>query len=196
VLLAPNRLAISSTPSPYLNTARSVLRWAHRFCAQVRTLGALSTAFRGFPLDFLTPECQYVDMVCIYCGHETSVTNSRLQKRNNQVWRRRQCEACKAIFTTHEAIDLTSALLVDSRGSAQPFLPDLLFTDVLLALKDRKDTYLAAREVTSTIIQKLLKNPQKPLFLPRTISKTTAEVLKKFDKRAHLRYVSEHPSLQ
>jgi transcriptional regulator NrdR family protein len=135
-------------------------------------------------------------MVCVYCGNETKVTNSRLQKRNNQVWRRRQCEACKAVFTTHEAIDLTSTLLVGSRGSTKPFLPDLLFTDVLLALQDRKDVYLAAREIVSTVIQNLLKHPDKPLFNSHTVSKTTAEVLKRFDKRAHLRYVAEHPSLQ
>ena len=135
-------------------------------------------------------------MVCLYCGHETRVTNSRLQKRSNQVWRRRQCEACKAIFTTHEAVDLTSSLIVDSRGSTRPFLPDLLFTDVLLALQDRKDAYIEAREITSTVIQKLLKNSHKPFFTPEIISKNTAEVLKMFDKRSYLRYLSEHPSLQ
>jgi transcriptional repressor NrdR len=135
-------------------------------------------------------------MVCIYCGHETRVTNSRLQKRNNQVWRRRQCETCNAVFTTHESVDLSQALLVDYKGSQRPFLQDLLFTDVLLAMQDRKDVYTGAREVTSTVIQKLLKSPEKPLFLPSTISKTTAEVLKKFDKRAYLRYAAEHPSVQ
>lgn len=135
-------------------------------------------------------------MICVYCGNETRVTNSRLQKRSNQVWRRRQCQACKAVFTTHEAIDLTQALLVNIQGSTKPFLPDLLFTDVMLALKDRKDVYVAAREIVATVVQKLLKSPQKPLFEPSFISITTAEVLKRFDKRAYLRYVAEHPSLQ
>jgi transcriptional repressor NrdR len=157
---------------------------------------AFSTIFYIFPLDFLIPACQYVDMVCVYCGNETSVTNSRLQKRSNQVWRRRQCDACKAVFTTHESVDLTQAFLVDSKGLQKPFLPDLLFTDILLALQDRKDVYSAAREVTSTVVQKLLKNPEKPLFSSKTISKATADILKTFDKRAYLRYLSEHPSLQ
>jgi transcriptional repressor NrdR len=135
-------------------------------------------------------------MKCIYCGNETRVTNSRLQKRNNQVWRRRQCEACRAVFTTHESIDLSQALLVDPGGSQEPFLPDILFTDLLQAMRDRKDKYIAAREVTFTVIQKLLKQPEKPLFPIKLISKTTADVLKSFDKRAHLRYIAEHPSLQ
>jgi transcriptional repressor NrdR len=132
----------------------------------------------------------------MYCGHETRVTNSRMQKRNNQVWRRRQCEACKAVFTTHEAIDLSSALLVDLGASTQPFLTDRLFADVLAALKDHKDRYIATREVTSTVIKNLLKSEQSPSFKPKEISKATDKVLKRFDKRAHLRYAADHPSLQ
>jgi transcriptional regulator NrdR family protein len=135
-------------------------------------------------------------MVCIYCGNETRVTNSRLQKRNNQVWRRRQCQTCQAVFTTHEIVDLTQALLVDYGASTRPFLADLLFTDILAALKDHSSRYTAAREITSTVIQKLLKKPQNASFSPSDISKATAEILKRFDKRAYLRYVADHSSLQ
>ncbi len=134
-------------------------------------------------------------MVCIYCGGETNVTNSRRQKRNNQVWRRRKCKACGAIFTSHETIDLSCALMVDS-GRPTPFISDMLFTEVLLALQDRKDCYLAAREVTSTVIRELLKLPTSPKIDPKQISQATSKVLRRLDKRAHLRYVAEHPSLQ
>lgn len=134
-------------------------------------------------------------MKCIYCGGATGVTNSRRQKRSNQVWRRRKCRACGAVFTSHEAIDLSSALAVDS-GRDTPFISDILFTEVLLALQDRKDCYLAAREVTSTVIRELLKLPDVPRVDPKQISQTTAKVLKRLDKRAYLRYVAEHPSLQ
>ncbi len=135
-------------------------------------------------------------MVCVYCGADTKVNNSRLQKRSNQVWRRRQCLACKAVFTTHEAIDLPTTLLVDSGGRMKPFLPDLLFTEVLLALQDRKQPYEAAREVTSTVIKNLLKLPDKPLFQPSQISRETAVVLSRLDRRSWLRYAAEHPSVQ
>lgn len=135
-------------------------------------------------------------MVCIYCGSDTSVENSRTQKRSNQIWRRRQCKACGAIFTTHEAIDLSSALLVRKSGREQPFITDYLFTDVLLALQDRPDAYLAAREVSATIIKNLLKAKSLPVLDAVVISETSALVLKRFDKRAYLRFVSEHPSLQ
>jgi transcriptional repressor NrdR len=135
-------------------------------------------------------------MVCLYCDSETGVANSRLQKRSNQVWRRRQCKACGAIFTTHESIDLSTTLLVDSGASIKPFLPDMLFTEVLLALQDRKDCYLAAREVSNTVIKYLLKLPEKPLYKQPQISQAAAGVLKRLDRRAWLRYAAEHPSLQ
>lgn len=134
-------------------------------------------------------------MVCIYCGGETGVVNSRKQKRSNQIWRRRKCGACGAVFTSHEVIDLSSALVVDS-GLPTPFISDVLFTEVLLALQDRKDCYLAAREVTSTVIRELLKSPDLPRIDPKQISQMTAKVLKRLDKRAYLRYLAEHPSLQ
>src|SRR3989304_4690404 len=98
-------------------------------------------------------------MVCAYCDNDTRVTNSRRQKRSNQVWRRRQCKVCNAVFTTLEAVDLPTTLIVDSRGRSEPFLPDKLYTEVLLALQDRKDCYVAAREVTNTVIKELLKLP-------------------------------------
>ena len=135
-------------------------------------------------------------MICIYCGGETKVINSRHQKRNNQVWRRRQCLVCQSVLTTHEAVELESALSVNEHGVLRPFLPDLLLKELMSALQDRKDAYTASGEVLATIIRKLLDLPQKPVYLPRDISKTTAEVLKRFDKQAYLRYLADHPSLQ
>lgn len=135
-------------------------------------------------------------MVCIYCGGETKVTNSRLQKRNNQVWRRRQCLACQAVFTTHETIELDSVLSVKHNGQNRPFLADLLLKELMLALSHRKDVYIASREVLATVVRQLLRLPQKPLFSPADISQTTAEVLQRFDRRAYLRYLADHPSLQ
>jgi transcriptional repressor NrdR len=135
-------------------------------------------------------------MVCVYCGGETKVTNSRLQKRSNQVWRRRQCVMCAAVFTTHEVLELESTLSVNKKGQLEPFWPDLLLKELHNALHDRKDVYVASREVLATIIQDLLKQPQKPVFKPTDISKTAAEVLKRFDRSAYLHYLADHPSLQ
>lgn len=135
-------------------------------------------------------------MRCIYCSRDTRVVNSRYQKRSNQVWRRRRCERCDAIFTTHEAIDLSSTLLVVTGGQPRPFVTDILFTEVLMAMVHRRNAYLDAREATNTVIARLLMLPGKPLYSPPQISLITSEVLKKLDRRAYLRFTAEHPSLQ
>jgi len=135
-------------------------------------------------------------MVCVYCGSETKVINSRWQKRNNQVWRRRKCLACQSVFTTHEQIELESVIYVEHDGLSTSFLPDLLLSELMMALKHRKDVYTASRELMSIIVRRLLSLPHKPLLKPADISKTTAGVLKRFDKQAYLRYVADHPSLQ
>jgi len=80
-------------------------------------------------------------------------------------------------------------------GHFKPFLTDLLYTELLLSLSHHKQPYTAAREVTSTVISKLLDQQQRSLTTTQ-ISKTTGEVLKRFDKQAWLRYQAEHPSLQ
>ena len=135
-------------------------------------------------------------MVCIYCGGDTKVTNSRLQKRNNQVWRRRQCLACQSVFTTHEQIELQSALSVIRNGRNETFEPGLLLNELVRALWHRKDVYTASEELLDLIVRNLLRLPQKPLFKTADISETAAVVLKRFDRRAYLRYLADHPSLQ
>lgn len=134
-------------------------------------------------------------MVCLYCNSKTRVINSRPQKRNNQIWRRRQCLSCRAVFTTHEGIDLSSLLIVEIGTKPQPFLVDKLFTEVLLAVQEHKNCYEVAREATSTIVAKLLKTPGKPVYDTKQISQITAQVLKRLDRRAWLRYIAEHPSV-
>lgn len=43
-------------------------------------------------------------MICINCSSETKVTNSRPHKKTPSVWRRRECKACGAVFTTSETV--------------------------------------------------------------------------------------------
>lgn len=135
-------------------------------------------------------------MKCIYCGSTTRVVNSRLQSRSNSKWRRRRCQSCQAVFTSLESPDLASTLMVKQNGTYKPFLSDLLYTEILLALQDRKNCYEEAREITETVIINLLKLPSSPLFSPTQITNETAKVLKRFNKRCYLRFAAEHPSLE
>lgn len=135
-------------------------------------------------------------MVCPYCSSETSVINSRHQKRSNQVWRRRQCQKCRATFTTHEIIHLPTVFIVKTNRGEIAFTPDILYREIFSALRGHQRSYEAAQELTATITQRTLKKASGGLILAQDISAEAAGVLKRFDKQAYLRFVAEHPSLQ
>ena len=75
-------------------------------------------------------------------------------------------------------------------------MPGLLLNELVRALAHRKDVYTASEELLGAVVRKLLTLPQKPLFKTYDISKTTAGILKRFDRRAYLHYLADHPSLQ
>jgi transcriptional regulator NrdR family protein len=147
-----------------------------------------------FPLVFLLASCQYIDMVCIYCSSPTQVTNSRLQKRLNQVWRRRHCTSCGSNFTTHEAVEYGSAIVVQySPRLLKPFSRDLLFISVYESCKHRSDALADATALTQTIIGQLLPHVRKGIIDRDIIATVSATVLERFDKTAATMYGAFHP---
>lgn len=134
-------------------------------------------------------------MVCIYCGSETQVTNSRLQKRVNQVWRRRQCSKCGSNFTTHEVADLGSTVVV--RYSAKKLVPlsrDKLFLSIFESCKHRPKAVDDATALSQTVISQLLPHAQKGTVERDVIVAVTTAVLERFDKAAATMYAAYHPT--
>lgn len=134
-------------------------------------------------------------MVCVYCGGKTQVVNSRRQNRNNQVWRRRQCLRCGAVFSSTESAVLSKEFSVLHHGLLEPFLVDKLYTEILLALQDRPRCYEEAREITLTVVNNIVNQRVNPVG-SNLIAQEAAKVLKRFSRRAWLRYTVEHPSLK
>jgi len=133
-------------------------------------------------------------MVCIYCKGETHVTNSRLQKRTNQVWRRRQCNSCQAIFSSLEHVVYEGGLTVQSSTShITPFQRDKLFLDIYDACRHRSNAISDATALTETVLSKLLALRTSQGLIPRdTLVKITDSVLKQFDRSAHVHYLAFH----
>ncbi|MEK7152819.1 MAG: hypothetical protein AAB834_02640 [Patescibacteria group bacterium] len=134
-------------------------------------------------------------MVCTYCGSPTQVTNSRLQKRANQVWRRRQCTVCGNNFTTHEILEFGSTIAVRrSARELQPFSRDLLFTSVYESCKHRTEAVSDATAFTQTIIGALRDHLQEGVLDRNAIVTVTAGVLEHFDRSAATIYNAYHPA--
>jgi transcriptional regulator NrdR family protein len=138
-------------------------------------------------------------MVCLYCSQELSVSNSRPQKSRNQVWRRRPCKACGAVFTSIESIDLSKALIVTkpaADGEAptlSAFERDKLFISLYESLRHRPAAASDARGLCDTVIAHIIKNAEHGAISPRTIFSLTLNTLSRFDAAAATHYVAFHP---
>lgn len=136
-------------------------------------------------------------MVCIYCGAQTSVSNSRPQKRLNQIWRRRQCEKCAAIVTTHESIDYSQSLVVRSKDSKlAPFRRDKLFLSIYQSCRHRQAPVLDASALVATAMAAITLQSEKGVIDAALIRSTTYSVLHRFDKVAAVQYRAFHPESQ
>ena len=132
-------------------------------------------------------------MVCIQCQNETQVINSRLQKRSNQVWRRRKCSNCSSIITTHEAADYNAAWRVKSKTQALvPFDRDKLFLSLYKSLQHRPTAITDATGITDTVIKNLLTVQRSGLLQPEQITETVVTSLTRFDTAASIHYQAFH----
>lgn len=137
-------------------------------------------------------------MVCIYCGHKTKVTNSRPQKADNQTWRRVECKSCRATVTTLESIVLNDALRVEKRNNHyEPFSRDKLYISIYKAVDHLDNPAITATHLTATILRHLIKaKPLDPIINSRQIGIAAAQVLKRFNAAASVRYLSFQTNLQ
>lgn len=133
-------------------------------------------------------------MVCIYCSGDLRVTNSRPKKKLNQTWRRRYCEQCKSTLTTREEIRLDASLVVRyENGAIAPFSRDKLFVSLYESLKHTEGSVDAAKELSYTVSQNLIKNSLKGATIDqKDIIIEAATVLKLFNSVAGLHYEARY----
>jgi transcriptional repressor NrdR len=132
-------------------------------------------------------------MVCIQCGGETAVTNSRHQKRLNQVWRRRHCKSCGAIFTTEESASYGGSWTVQGHsGTLSPFSRDKLLLSLHRSLQHRKSALNDASALADTVIKKLSGLAKEGRLESQQIKQAAQVALNRFDKAASVHYAAFH----
>jgi len=132
-------------------------------------------------------------MVCIHCGSETRVINSRFQKRANRVWRRRKCNTCSAIYTTEETALYSAAWAIKSRsGKLIPFSRDKLLLSLYKSCEHRKNALEDASGLTDTVIKQLMTHAKSSDLDIKLIQQITQVALNRFDKAASVHYQAFH----
>lgn len=135
-------------------------------------------------------------MVCLHCGGETSVTNSRPQQRSNQVWRRRQCGKCGAIFTTTETARYGGSWAVRGKsGRLSPFSRDKLFLSLYKSCEHRKTVLNDADALADTVIKKLAGLVSDGTVESAAIAQVVQVALNRFDKAASSHYRAFHKAV-
>ena len=77
-------------------------------------------------------------MHCPFCTHEdTRVIDSRLLGEGDQIRRRRECQSCKARFTTYETAELSLPRIIKNDGRRETFNDEKLRSGVVKALEKR-----------------------------------------------------------
>lgn len=132
-------------------------------------------------------------MVCLQCGHKTQVINSRPRRRVNQVWRRRQCLSCAAIFSTTEVADYGALWAVrQPSGALKPFDRDKLLLSLHRSCQHRSTALADAAGLTDTIIAKLRARAVAGQLDTRQIAQTAQVALNRFDTAASVHYQAFH----
>ncbi len=127
------------------------------------------------------------------CGSQTRVMNSRHQRRSNQVWRRRQCQACGTVFTTREQADYRTMWRVRGiRGRLEPFSEDKLMLSLYQSCRHRSEAVRDARALTDTIVAKLRSQVSDGVLDSQAIVRTAQVALNRFDRAASVAYQAFH----
>jgi transcriptional repressor NrdR len=132
-------------------------------------------------------------MFCINCFHtNTKVANSRPNKKQPLVWRRRQCVECGTVFTTYERPSLAdNKPVVLPSGKSDTFNLGKLILSISRAFTHAPhEAEYNALWLAQTVEDTL--STEQEVVTPEDIEATTHAVLKRFDEIAAIQYAAQH----
>lgn len=137
-------------------------------------------------------------MECPYCHKQlTSVQNSRPTKTNTQIWRRRYCQNCKEIFTTHEIIDLSHLMVIKKSGITEKFSRIKLYSGIYgatIGSKMPKKEYIVDK-ITRDVEKELLFLKKKRI-LSQEIGDIILKNLKGTSPSTFLRFLAYNKNIK
>lgn len=132
-------------------------------------------------------------MFCVNCFHPTtSVVNSRPNKNQSSVWRRRKCPHCDTTFTTYERPALAENKKVHlADGKDEKFNLGKLTLSIAKAFSHApKEAQYHSLYLAQTVEDTL--SSQREALTPDDIAATTHQILKRYDEMAAMQYAIQH----
>lgn len=132
-------------------------------------------------------------MFCINCFNGTTrVSNTRANKKQAHIWRRRSCNRCGAVFTTRERPSLAdNKPIILSSGEKDQFNLGKLILSISRAFthnaSEAEYNALWLAQTTEDIL-----STEQETVTPEDIEATVHNVLKRYDELAAIQYAAQH----
>lgn len=135
-------------------------------------------------------------MQCPYC-HKlvTTVTNSRPTRQNSQIWRRRRCWHCKALFTTHEIIDLSHLVVIKKSCLPEMYNHMKLYTGLFRASVSKTPNRLVKVNRATSEVERDILFLKKKRVSSAEIGHLVLNRLRDIDIGMFLRFLAYHKDI-
>ena len=135
-------------------------------------------------------------MHCPFCANpDTRVIDSRLLGEGDQVRRRRECQGCKARFTTYETAELSLPRIIKSDGRREPFNDEKLRGGILKALEKRPVAMERVEDSINQVKRKVRESGEREID-SRRLGELVMDALRSLDQVAYVRFASVYRSFE
>jgi transcriptional repressor NrdR len=129
-------------------------------------------------------------MKCPFCGKlNTRVVDSRPDKADFQVRRRRECRKCSKRFTTHEKFVQIPIIIIKKDGRREDFNREKVLTGIKKACEKRAISINLIEETVDTIERDLRENSEREIPA-KLVGEKIIKALKEIDDVAYVRFAS------
>ena len=135
-------------------------------------------------------------MHCPFCNHsDTRVIDSRLLGDGDQIRRRRECQSCKARFTTYETAELSLPRIVKNDGRRETFDEAKLRHGILKALEKRPVPMERIEQGVNQVKRRVRETGEREIPSER-LGELVMDVLRGLDHVAYVRFASVYRSFE
>jgi len=140
-------------------------------------------------------------MICPFCGHnETRVIDSRDTQDGKAIRRRRECEKCKARFSTYEEMEIMKLTVVKKDGRRVDYNRSKIEAGIRKAIEKRPVTDEQVEKMMNEIEYKINSHEscarENCEITSKEIGKIVLEKLKEIDDVAYMRFASVYKSFK
>jgi len=129
-------------------------------------------------------------MKCPFCGKlNTRVVDSRPDKVDFQVRRRRECRKCSKRFTTHEKFVQIPIIIVKKDGRREDFNREKVLNGIKKACEKRAISINLIEETVDTIERDLRETSEREIPA-KLVGEKIIKALKEIDDVAYVRFAS------